>query len=163
MLKLARPSKVVIYQSVGFLAIISVCLLDELVGLSALILGDQAYISNFRQSILKVLLIFGVWLLVTGSTRRVLEHMRYLEAFMKVCAWCRRIEHKKQWMPLEEFFEQGFDTPTSHGICPECLERTKAALEKSKSEKVEAGAQPEAGPTPVIAKSEILADATSAK
>jgi hypothetical protein len=137
MFKLARPSKVVIYQSIGFLSIIGVCLFDELVGLSALILGNQSVISDFRQSILKVLLIFGVWLLVAGSTRRVLEHMRYLEAFMKVCAWCRRIEHKGRWMPMEEFFETGFDTPTSHGICRECLIKTKEAIDRAKLEKVE--------------------------
>lgn len=156
MSKLARPSKVFIYQSIGFLSIIGVCLLDELVGLSSLILGNQPYISNFRQSILKVLLIFGVWLLVAGSTRRVLQHMRYLEAFMKVCAWCRRIEHKGHWMPLEEFFERGFDTPTSHGICQDCLARTKAALElaKEKKRREEAAATlptPPAAAEPVVA------------
>jgi hypothetical protein len=121
-------------------------LLDELVGLSNLILGSQPYISNFRQSILKVLLIFGVWLLVSGSTRRVLQHMRYLEAFMKVCAWCRRIEHKTHWMPLEEFFERGFDTPTSHGICPDCLARTKAAIELERKKKSESVAVPQLAP-----------------
>ena len=148
MLKEARPSKVVIYQSIGFLAIIGVCLLDELIGLSNLILGSQPYISNFRQSILKALLIFGVWLLVARSTRRVLQHMRYLEAFMKVCAWCRRIEHKGHWMPLEEFFERGFDTPTSHGICHECLARTKAAIELSKERKKQEQATGELPPAP---------------
>jgi hypothetical protein len=138
MLKVARPSKVLIYQSIGFLAIIGVCLLDELVGISALLFSNQTYISNFRQSILKVLLIFGVWLLVAGSTRRVLQHMRYLEAFMKVCAWCRRLEHKGHWMPIEEFFERGFDTPTSHGICQECLAKAKASIEQAKQIKKQA-------------------------
>src|SRR6267154_105876 len=128
----ARPTKVLLYQSVGFLAIIALCMLDELIGLSSLLLGNQTYISDFRQSILKVLLIFGVWLIVAGSTRRVLAHMKYLEEFMKVCAWCRRIEYKGRWMPLEEFFEQGFDTPTSHGICHDCLDKTKSALQASR-------------------------------
>ena len=140
-----RPSKVLLYQSFGFLAIIGVCMLDELVGLSSLILGDQPFLSNFRESTLKAVLIFGVWLLVAGSTRRILEHLRYLETFMKVCAWCRRIEHKGRWMPLEEYFQQGFDTPTSHGICLDCLEKTKAALERDKHE---AACQ---SPTPVEA------------
>jgi len=108
-----------------------------IIGQSSLLLGNQTYISDFRQSILKVLLIFGVWLIVAGSTRRVLAHMKYLEEFMKVCAWCRRIEYKGRWMPLEEFFEQGFDTPTSHGICRDCLDKTKSALEASKEAREE--------------------------
>jgi len=142
----ARPTKVLLYQSVGFLAIIALCMLDELIGLSSLLLGNQPYISDFRQSILKVLLIFGVWLIVAGSTRRVLAHMKYLEEFMKICAWCRRIEHKGRWMPLEEFFEQGFDTPTSHGICRDCLDKTKSAIEASKQAHKE-GLQSDAPPS----------------
>ena len=146
MFKEARPTKVLLYQSVGFLAIIALCMLDELIGLSSLLLGNQTYISDFRQSILKVLLIFGVWFVVAGSTRRVLAHMKYLEEFMKVCAWCRRIEHKGRWMPLEEFFEQGFDTPTSHGICRDCLDKTKSAIEASKQAHKE-GLQSDAPPS----------------
>ena len=148
MCKGARPGKVLLYQSVGFLAIIAVCMLDELVGLSSLLLGDQPFISDFRGSILKATLIFGVWLLVSGSTRRVLEHIKYLEAFMKVCAWCRRIEHNGEWMPMEQFFEQGFDTPTSHGICQECLEKTKASIEQARQTKAEAEEQPVPCPSP---------------
>src|SRR6266404_5601869 len=139
MFREARPTKVLLYQSVGFLAIIALCMLDELIGLSSLLLGNQPYISDFHQSILKVLLIFGVWLLVAGSTRRVLARMKYLEEFMKVCAWCRRIEHKGRWMPMEEFFQQGFDTPTSHGICGDCLDQTKSALEKSNQAQILSG------------------------
>src|ERR1041384_8214280 len=98
-----RPSKVFVYQSIGFLAIIAVCMLDEVVGLTTLVLGDQTYISDFRETILKMLLILGVWLVVAGSTRRVLARLQYLEGFMKVCAWCHRIEHQGRWMPFEEF------------------------------------------------------------
>ena len=149
MVKEQKPFKVLWFQSVGFLAIIGVCMLDELVGLSSLILGEQSYISDFRQTILKAVLIFGVWLLVAGSTRRVLEHMRYLESFMKVCAWCRRIEHKGHFISLEEFFEKGFDTPTSHGICQDCLDKTKVAIERAKLAKKAAGDQPGAAPSAV--------------
>ncbi len=127
-----KPSQVLWVQSAGFLAVIAVCMIDELTGLTALIMGNQPYITDFKSTILKALLILAVWLLVTGSTRRLLERTQYLESFMRVCAWCRRIEHKGQFMSLEEFFQQVFDTPTSHGICQECLEKTKAAIERSR-------------------------------
>jgi hypothetical protein len=51
---------------------------------------------------------------------------------MRVCAWCRRIYFKGEWMPLEEFMRQGFDTPTTHGICKECLARQQAAIDRAK-------------------------------
>ncbi|HHY84628.1 MAG TPA: hypothetical protein GYA07_03705 [Verrucomicrobia bacterium] len=131
MQKEAQP-KVLLYQSVGFLAIIVLSWLDELVNLRALIFEHNFYIADFQELILKMLFILAVWLLVGNATRRILEHVKYLEGFMKVCAWCRRIDYRGRWMPLEEFLQQGFDTPTSHGICKECLEIQKSILEAAR-------------------------------
>ena len=117
MQKEARP-RIFLYQSVGFLAIIALSWLDEVLGLSTLIFGDHPYIPEFHVSILVMLFTLGVWLLVARATRRALERLRYLEGFLIVCAWCRRIEYHGRWMPLEEFLQQGFDTPTSHGSRP---------------------------------------------
>ncbi len=127
-----RPARVLFYQNVGFLAIIAVCMLDEMVGLTSLIFANQPYITDFRQTILKMLLILGVWLLVSGYTRRAIERIHYLEGFLKVCAWCRRIDYKGRWIRLEEFMKEGFDTPTSHGICDECLQQQMDALQRAK-------------------------------
>ena len=140
MQKQLRPSKVFVYQSIGFLAIITVCLLDELIGLTSLVLGNQLYIADFRGTILKALLILGVWLIVARSTRRVIARIQYLEGFMKVCAWCHRIEYQSRWMPIDEFLHKGFDTPTSHGICTECQEKMKAAMNRARQSNAEATA-----------------------
>ena len=131
-MKNSPPDKILLYQSAGFLIIIALSWIDECLDLHRLILGHNPYISDFRESTLEMLLILVVWLLVARVTRRFIARLRLLESFMKVCAWCRRIEYKGRWMPLEEFFEQGFDTPTSHGICRDCLDKTKSALEASK-------------------------------
>ncbi|MGC3956880.1 MAG: hypothetical protein QM813_02600 [Verrucomicrobiota bacterium] len=42
---------------------------------------------------------------------------------------------------MEQFLQQGFDTPTTHGICPTCLAEQKAAIARAK-EKREATAAP---------------------
>lgn len=128
----ARP-KVLLYQSIGFLAIIALSWLDEWLGLSSLIFKEVRSLPVFHASILEMLFVLGVWLLVTTSTRRVLERVRHLERFMRVCAWCRRIEYKGEWISLEKFMEQGYDTPTSHGICKECLAVQKEAAKRAKS------------------------------
>jgi len=125
-----QPTKILAYEGVGFLAIIALCWLDELLSLTSLLLHGNPYIPNFHESAVEMLLVLTVWLLVAGSTRRLLNRVRYLEEFMRVCAWCHRVKFKEHWMPLEEFFQQGFDTPTTHGICPHCLARNKAALER---------------------------------
>ncbi|HLP76300.1 MAG TPA: hypothetical protein VK327_05215 [Candidatus Paceibacterota bacterium] len=134
----ARP-KILLYQSVGFLAIIGLAWLDDWLGLSELIFGDQNIIPKFHASILAMLFILAVWLLVARSTRRILDRVHYLEGFLKVCAWCRQIDYKGNWIPLEEFMRQGFDTPTSHGICPKCLAAQKAAVERSRKQSAQSG------------------------
>ena len=145
--KQEKPGTVLLYQSMGFLALIALCWLDELVGLRSLVLDNHPFISDFRESTLEMLLILGVWLIVAGSTRRLLARVRHLEGFMKVCAWCRRIEYHDTWMPLEKFLEQGFDTPTSHGICADCAEKTKAAIERAKQRQRAAGSSATQAPS----------------
>ena len=130
-------AKVVIYQHVGFLCIIALCFLDELLKLPSLIFSGHPFDFMYRRSTLEMLLIFGVWFVVSSSTRRALERVHYLEKFMRVCAWCRRINYQGEWMPLEEFMRQGFDTPTTHGICKECLAQQKAAVERAKQARLE--------------------------
>lgn len=124
-----RP-KILLYQSAGFLAIIGLAWLDECFGLSSLILGKHTYLPEFHVSTLEMLLVLAVWFLVSRATYRVLEHVRRLEGFLKLCAWCHRVEYKGEWIRLEKFLEHGFDTPTSHGICQVCLEREKAEAER---------------------------------
>lgn len=141
------PSKVLVYQSVGFCVLIALSWLDELVGVSPLIQGyGVQHGFNLRECLLRMLLILAVWLLVASSTRRVLERLRQLEGFLRVCSWCRRIDFKGRWMPLEEFLHQGFDTPTTHGICQTCLEEQMTAMNKSGSKS--APHRRQSGPSP---------------
>ncbi len=125
-------SKIVLYQHIGFLGIIMLGFLNELLELPTLIFSGDPFSFIFRRSTLEMLLVLAVWLLVSNSTRRILERVRYLEKFMRVCAWCRRINYQGEWMPLEEFMRQGFDTPTTHGICGDCLDQQRAAAERSR-------------------------------
>lgn len=136
----SKLGKVLLYQNVGFLVIISLGFLDELTRLSSLVFGEAGW--EFRKSTLGMLMVLAVWFLVSMSTRRILDRLRYLEKFMRVCAWCHQIDYKSQWMPLERFLQQGFDTPTTHGICPKCLAEQKAALERGRKTQSQAPLTP---------------------
>jgi hypothetical protein len=130
--KKSHLARIVLCQNLGFLAVIIICYLDELLKLPSLIFSDHPFDFVYRRSTLEVLLFLAVWLLVNKSTRRLLKRVRQLEDFLRVCAWCRRIDYQGAWMPLEDFMEQGFDTPTTHGICPDCLREKKEALARAR-------------------------------
>ena len=146
--KKSRLIKIVLYQNLGFLAIIVLCYLDELLKLPSLIFSNHPFDFVYRRSTLEMLLFLAVWLLVSSSTRRLLDRVQQLEDFMRVCAWCRRIDYKGEWMKLEDFMEQGFDTPTTHGICPECLRRQQDAIARAKQKRQSEAAASQVGSVP---------------
>ncbi|HEX5398624.1 MAG TPA: hypothetical protein VFY06_06190 [Verrucomicrobiae bacterium] len=128
----SQLSRIVLYQNLGFLGIMVIGYLDELMKLPTLLFSEHPSAIVHQRTVLDMLIVLAVWFLVSSSTRRILERIRYLEKFMRVCAWCRKIEYKGEWMRLEDFMKQGFDTPTTHGICPGCLRLQKEAIERRK-------------------------------
>lgn len=135
-LKSSRLFKVLVYQSVGFLAIIALCWLDESLNLAGLIFENVPGLQNFQQSALKMLLVLTVWLLVSRSTQRLWDRINYLESFLRVCSWCHKIDYDGKWVPLEEFLEHRYDTTTTHGICPVCYEQQQTLLLRQQEEKL---------------------------
>ena len=73
MKKNSQLTKIVLYQNLGFLGIIILCFLDDLLKLPSLIFSDHPFAFVYRRSTLEILLVLGVWFLVSNSTRRILE------------------------------------------------------------------------------------------
>ncbi len=119
--------RVLLCQSVGFVAIILLSWLNEVVGLRSLVLGDHPYISDFRESTLEMLFVLAIWLIVVGTTRRLLMRVNHLEGFLRMCSWCRRVGADGRWVQIEEFLCVKFATPTSHGVCEECAKKQRSA------------------------------------
>lgn len=130
-----RVARIVLYQNLGFLGILVLAFLDAVIELRSLLASDHSWALLLNRPTLEVLLTLAVWYLVNTSTRRILERLHHLEQFLRVCAWCRRIHYEDEWMRLEEFMQKGFDTPTTHGICPECFRQQKAAIRTARLER----------------------------
>ena len=114
-----KTRRILWYQAAGFLTIIALSWLDELLSLPSVLFGGMAH-SNWRESAMETVVIMLVWIPSFVLTRRLLARLFYLENFLRICAWCRKIGHQDQWLPIEEYFSRGFAIETSHSICPEC-------------------------------------------
>ncbi len=133
----AKLRRILWIETLGFLTIITLTWLDEMMQLPVRIFGGVAF-PNWRESALETLIALAVWLVVFISTKKLLEHLYYLEDFLRLCAWCRRVGDNGAWVSFEDFFASRLDTQTSHGICPDCaakfnqkadnLRRTRGAL-----------------------------------
>ncbi len=122
MVKSKKSSRILWYLAIGFLSIITLSWLDELLSLPSIIFGGAPH-SNWRESALESVVALLVWIPLHFGTKRILERLYYLEDFIRVCAWCRKIGDGDDWVPLEEYFSKGFEIKTSHGICPTCAKQ----------------------------------------
>lgn len=52
-----------------------------------------------------------------------MAHLLYLEGFLRVCAWCRKVGYNDKWLTLEDYFDAGFHVGTTHGMCPDCFRK----------------------------------------
>ena len=115
--------RLLLYESLGFVLLITVSWLDELMGLPAL-LFVSAVQPNWHEAALETVIILGAAIPTLWLPRRLVRRLVYLEGFLHVCAWCRKINvNDDQWMPMEEYFKTELNTKTTHGICQECSEK----------------------------------------
>ena len=110
----------VLYETLGFALIILLTWLDELFKLPSLLFGGE-YLPDYHEAIIESFVILIVAIVVILSTRKLLDRLHYLEGFLRVCAWCRNVEHEGQWISMEDYFNRRFNIKSSHGMCPECF------------------------------------------
>lgn len=125
-------SRILWYEAIAFLAIIVLSWVNELSDLPYLV-GGLPYVPNWRESALETLIVLLVAVPVMILTKRLVSRLYYLQGFLRVCAWCRKLEHESEWIPLEEFFERKFKTETSHGMCQACFDAEKAKRKQARA------------------------------
>lgn len=119
-----QASRILLYEGVGFFLIIVLSWLNELSDLASLV-GASQYVPNWRESALETLIVLLAAIPVMILTKRLGSRLHYLEGFLRVCAWCKKLEHNGEWIPLEKFFETKFQTETSQGMCLVCMDEMK--------------------------------------
>ena len=129
MLAKTRVYKILAFQAIGFLAIIALSWINESFDLPY-VLGAEKYIPNWRESVLETIIVLLVAIPTMIITRALVSRLFHLEGFLRVCAWCKKLEHNGEWLPLEEFFAQKFETDTSHGMCPVCNAEMRAKIKR---------------------------------
>ena len=126
-MKYKKQSSILWIESIGFSLLIAFSWLTEAVRIPHLVFGES-FTPNWERASLRTLVILLVWLSVYLATRRLLKRLYYLEEFLRICSWCRKVCHEGEWLEIEKFFDSKFATTTSHGMCPGCLEKRLAEI-----------------------------------
>lgn len=109
-------------EALGFALLIASVWMAEIFHLPHLLFGEPA-VTSWSRALVRSSLILLIWGGVYLTTRQLVNRLHELEEFLRLCSWCRRIEHDGKWLTIEEFFGSHLATETSHGICPECAEK----------------------------------------
>jgi hypothetical protein len=122
-----KHERILWVEAAAFSLIIALSWLTEAIRIPHLLYGET-FIPNWHRAILRTVVILLIWLWVNVATRRLLKRLHYLEEFLRVCSWCRRVRYEGEWLEMEKYLKSKFATKTSHGVCPACLQKQKLEI-----------------------------------
>ena len=117
-------------EAFGFSLMIVMSWLTELLHIPHLIYGEP-FTPNWHRAVIRTVVILLIWGWVHWITKRLLKRLHHLEEFLRICGWCRKVCDNDQWLTMEDYFSSKFDTHTTHGMCPECLDKAVRQLEQN--------------------------------
>jgi hypothetical protein len=107
-------------ETSGFLLIIAIIWLDEILDLPHLLFGARATPLRLGEGMLESVLTLSVGIVIVTVTHRAFRRIEYLESLVVMCAWCRRVRAGEEWLAVEQFLERQHHAHTTHGICSSC-------------------------------------------
>ncbi|MEA2063215.1 MAG: hypothetical protein U9P14_05935 [Gemmatimonadota bacterium] len=107
----------------GFAIVILVVWANEIFDLPHRLLGAPATPVNWMECISETIIILILLCFVLYFSYRALKKIKYLEGFLPVCSFCKRIRVGEQWIPIEEYIRDNSEAEFTHGLCPECVEK----------------------------------------
>ena len=123
--------RALLWHGLGFIMLLVLTWCDSLFDLMHYLFGHAPRTANMGEIIIKSGVILLLWMGSAYKLYLIVSRLSYLEKFLHVCAWCRRIQHQDMWLSLEEHFQQQTGAMVSHGICPKCAERFKKDITAS--------------------------------
>ena len=118
--------KAIFWLSMGFVTILVLTWADAFFDFANFLAGSPQQPENATETAIKTVVILMLWIFSAYKVYRIVSRLSYLENFVHLCAWCKRIEQNNEWLSLEEHFMKSSGQSVSHGMCPECAAKVKA-------------------------------------
>ena len=114
---------VLIYESIGFVLVIALLWITELFDLPHALFNTPATPVNWLESLIETIGVLILAFAVIIITSNYIRKIRYLEGFLPVCSFCKKIRINDRWIPIEVYITDNSEAVFSHGYCPECAEK----------------------------------------
>jgi len=130
----ASQKVILLIEVIGFLAVLAIIWLDEFIDVPFVYFGAAKTPPRPEEYWFETISILLLAAAVFTATLMVLRRLRYLEKFVRVCAWCRKVLVGETWLTFEEYMKAHHDVEPLHGICPSCRARAPQRLTKAASD-----------------------------
>ncbi|MEO5718709.1 MAG: hypothetical protein ABIR29_09085 [Chthoniobacterales bacterium] len=111
---------ILLMELIGFGSVLLLIWLDEFVDIPHLYLGALPTPPRPQEYWFETFAILLLAIAVVSATLWVFRRLRFLEDFIRICAWCRRVEVADEWVSFEDYMKLLHEVKSTHGICPEC-------------------------------------------
>lgn len=109
-----------------FILLIFFSWMNEILDLPHHFMGAPDTPINWRESLLETIIIFILAIIVIMTSVKLLKQLEYFERCLIVCALCKKIKIKNEWIPVERFLSQQYEVEFTPSLCSECaVERFK--------------------------------------
>jgi len=115
--------RIIMYELFGFGVVIILLWIDEFLDIPYYLLGAGKTPINWVECIFETVLVLILCAFITFLSWRFLERIKYLEGFLRLCTFCKRIYVDNKWVPIDTYIQDHSETKLSHGLCPECMEK----------------------------------------
>ncbi len=115
--------KIIFYEILGFIFVIIMLWLDEIFDFPHILFQTPMTPVNWSECILESIIIIILACSVIFTTRRLLNKIKYLEGFLPVCSFCKKIRCGNEWIPIERYITDNSEAEFTHSFCPPCAEK----------------------------------------
>lgn len=124
MKKLSSSRHITTIEIMGFLAVIIMLWLDELIDIPHLVFGAPKTPVNIIESLFETLMAAALCFIVVTITHRLLNKMKVMEGILPICSFCKRIRtSEKTWVAIESYIGKSSNADFSHTVCPDCMRK----------------------------------------
>lgn len=120
--------QIAFWQLLGFAMLLAVVWADQVLDLQEAIFGSPRKAEAWQDAAILSVAIIIVGFITIAHTFVQQKHV--LHGFLRVCTYCKRVKLDNQkWEQMEKYISDHSRAEFSHGICPDCFQKTVADLE----------------------------------
>ncbi len=110
-------------ESAGFALVILINFLTEVLDFPGRLIGAAETPVNYAEALFEAVVVIAVGIVIIVLSQRLLRRINYLEGFLPVCSFCKKIRADDKWVPIEDYITANSDAVFTHSFCPECGEK----------------------------------------